>query len=298
MRPILPFGPAQPKLVRSGMKLQVIHRTNYTYAQPVAQNYNELRVQPVSDAAQFCDSFLLKILPATRLSHYLDFYLNRVHYFEIPEPHASLAIESVSRVSTSPAPLPDDADTSGMDRLPECLKMEKCYDFLQASTFVATTPEVWRLALDASAGQKDIWRAAVAIRRFIHANFTYTPKVTTVNTHVLEVLKLRCGVCQDFAHLMLGMCRAVRIPARYVSGYLYNGPTDTLIGAQASHAWCEVYIPDLGWHGLDPTNDRQADDRYVRIATGRDYADIVPVKGHYKGTSDRSMTVDVQVTAL
>lgn len=280
------------------MKLQVVHRTHYSYADAVAQNYNELRLQPVSDAAQTCDSFILKILPATRLSHFLDFYLNYVHYFEIPEPHKALTIESVSRVNTSSVSLPDEADTAPMSRLPDCLRMEKCYDFLQGSTFVALSPEVWKLALDALEGHKDVWRAAVAIRRFIHANFSYTPKITTVNTHVLEVLKLRCGVCQDFAHLMLAMCRAIRIPARYVSGYLYNGPLDQLIGAQASHAWCEVYIPDLGWRGLDPTNDRAADQRFVKVATGRDYADIVPVKGHYKGTPNRTMSVDVQVTTI
>jgi transglutaminase-like putative cysteine protease len=280
------------------MKLQVVHRTHYDYADAVAQNYNELRLQPISDSTQTCDSFILKILPATRLSHFLDFYLNYVHYFEIPEPHKALTIESVSRVNTSSASLPDDADTAPMSRLPECLRMEKCYDFLQASTFVGLSPEVWKLALDASDGQKDVWRAGVAIRRFIHGNFKYTPKSTTVSTHMLEVLKLKCGVCQDFAHLMLGMCRAIRLPARYVSGYLYNGPLDKLVGAQASHAWCEVYVPDLGWHGLDPTNNRAADDHYVKVATGRDYADIVPVKGHYKGTSNRTMSVDVRVTTL
>ena len=280
------------------MKLQVVHRTHYAYADAVAQNYNELRLQPISDSAQNCDSFILKILPATRLSHFLDFYLNYVHYFEIPEPHQTLTIESVSRVSTTSASLPDDAETAPMGRLPECLRMEKCYDFLQASTFVALSPEVWKLALDTSDGQKDVWRAAVAIRRFIHGNFEYMPKSTTVSTHMLEVLKLRCGVCQDFAHLMLGMCRAIRIPARYVSGYLYNGPLDKLVGAQASHAWCEVYVPDVGWRGLDPTNNRAADDHYIKVATGRDYADIVPVKGHYKGTANRTMSVDVRVTAL
>ena len=280
------------------MKLQVVHRTHYAYADAVSQNYNELRLQPISDSTQTCDSFILKIFPATRLSHFLDFYLNYAHYFEIPEPHKALTIESVSRVNTSSASLPDDAGTAPMIRLPECLRMEKCYDFLQASTFVGLSPEVWKLALDASDGQKDVWRAAVAIRQFIHGNFKYTPKSTTVSTHMLEVLKLKCGVCQDFAHLMLGMCRSIRIPARYVSGYLYNGPLDKFVGAQASHAWCEVYVPDLGWRGLDPTNNRAADDHYVKVATGRDYADIVPVKGHYKGTANRTMAVDVNVTAV
>jgi transglutaminase-like putative cysteine protease len=95
---------------------------------------------------------------------------------------------------------------------------------------------------------------------------------------------------------MLGMCRSLKIPARYVSGYLYNGPLDELEGAQASHAWCEVYIPDFGWRALDPTNDRQADEHYIKVAVGRDYADIVPVQGTYRGGGAKKMTVEVNVT--
>ena len=277
------------------MKLQILHRTTYEYAEPVTQNYNELRLQPVSQDGQICDAFNLNISPFARLSHYLDFYLNFVQFFEVPDPHRSLTIESKSDVITADARLPDSAATANMDRLPECLRLEKCYDFLQPSTFVATSPEVWRLALDATYGQTDVWQAAVAIRRFIHSSFTYSPSVTNVNTHMLEFLKLRSGVCQDFAHLMLGMCRALRIPARYVSGYLYNGPAETLRGCQASHAWCEVFVPDLGWHGLDPTNNKSTGEHYVKVAVGRDYADIVPVKGRYKGTPERRMSVHVEV---
>jgi len=113
-----------------------------------------------------------------------------------------------------------------------------------------------------------------------------------------EVLKTRAGVCQDFAHVMLGLCRALKIPARYVSGYLYNGPADQLKGAQASHAWVEVYVPGHGWCGLDPTNNRAADGHYVKVATGRDFADVSPLKGTYRGTAKRELTVDVLVSRL
>jgi transglutaminase-like putative cysteine protease len=97
---------------------------------------------------------------------------------------------------------------------------------------------------------------------------------------------------------MLGMCRALKLPARYVSGYLYNGPADQLKGAQASHAWVEVFVPDTGWCGLDPTNNRAADGHYVKVATGRDYSDVSPVKGTYRGTGSRRLTVEVLVTCL
>ena len=183
-----------------------------------------------------------------------------------------------------------------MERLKECLRMEECYDFIQSSKHVEIDATAWRLAVDATLGETDAWQAAVKIMRFIHSTFEYEPAATTIHTPVAQVIEHRKGVCQDFTHVMLGMCRALKIPARYVSGYLYNGPLDQLEGAQASHAWCEVYIPDFGWRALDPTNDQQADDRYIKVAIGRDYADIVPVQGSYRGAGSKKMTVEVNVT--
>jgi transglutaminase-like putative cysteine protease len=278
------------------MKLHVIHRTRYEYPAAVIESFNETRLQPTSSDGQVCHSFLLKVLPSTRLAHYLDFYLNCVHFFEIPEPHTSLHIESSSVVSTVSRVLPPYQMTVPMDRLKECLAMEQCYDFMQSSKHVEIDAATWRLALDATMDERDAWQAAMKVMQFIHSDFEYQPAATTVNTPVAEVIGHRKGVCQDFTHVMLAMCRALKIPARYVSGYLYNGPKDELEGAQASHAWCEVYIPDFGWRGLDPTNDQQADERYIKVAVGRDYADIVPVQGTYRGTGSKKMAVEVNVT--
>jgi transglutaminase-like putative cysteine protease len=280
------------------MKLQVIHRTDYTYGAPVVESFNEVRLQPVSQDGQLCLSFVLKIFPPSHLSHYYDFYRNCVHFFEVTEPHATLSIESASTVTTSPPAMKPGAANIPMARLPECVQLEKCYDFLQGSEFVPLGPEVWRLALDACGGIDDVWLAAQTIMGFICDNFDYVPNSTTVNTVMTEVLAHRSGVCQDFAHVMLGMCRSVKIPARYVSGYLYNGPGGHLLGAQASHAWCEVFLPGIGWRALDPTNNKLADERYVKVAVGRDYGDIVPVKGTYKGTRQKAMKVTVQVIHL
>jgi len=278
------------------MKLHVIHRTRYEYPASVIESFNETRLQPTSGDGQICHNFLLKVLPSTRLSHYLDFYLNYVHFFEIPEAHTSLSIESSSTVSTASHVLPPDQVTVPMSRLAECLAMEQCYDFMQSSKYVDMDSSIWRLAVDATMGEQDAWQAAVKVMRFIHADFEYEPEATTVHTPIAESIAQRKGVCQDFTHVMLGMCRSLKIPARYVSGYLYNGPLDELEGAQASHAWCEVYIPEFGWRGLDPTNDQQADERYIKVAVGRDYADIVPVQGTYRGAGTKRMTVEVNVT--
>ena len=178
-----------------------------------------------------------------------------------------------------------------------CARLEGCHDFLQPSRYVDLPPAAWKLGLDVIAGIGDAWQAAVAIMQHIHQEFIYKPGATQVHTLMSEALKVKCGVCQDFAHVMIGICRALKIPARYVSGYLYNGPVDQLRGAQASHAWVEVFLPELGWRGLDPTNNGQPDERYVKIGAGRDYGDVAPVRGTYRGTPQRKMSVEVLVTA-
>jgi len=280
------------------MKLQITHRTRYAYAQPVMESFNEVRLQPTSADGQVCHSFILKVLPTARLSHYHDFNLNYVHFFELPEPHDTLLVESNSIVTTSALQVGPADVGFPMSRLAECAQMERCYEFLLGSHYVSLGPDVWRLAMDATVGETEAWSAVNAIMRFIHKNFVYLPDSTTVNTPMSEAIAQRRGVCQDFAHVMIGMCRSLKIPARYVSGYLYNGPEDQLQGAQASHAWVEVFLPEIGWRALDPTNNQLADERHVRVAVGRDYADVAPIKGNYKGTPQKTMIVEVSVTAL
>jgi len=281
------------------MKLHILHRTRFKYAASVRESFNEARLQPVTTGDQVCHSFLLKILPTSRLSHYFDFYFNYVHLFDITPPHTELVVEATSTVTTGDEPvLPAAATPAPLKEIGACARLERCYDFLQSSTYVEAGPELWRLALDTTDGQTDTWQAAQAIMRHIHQDFRYQPAVTHAHTHMREVLQARAGVCQDFAHVMIGLCRALKIPARYVSGYLYNGPADQLKGAQASHAWVEVYLPGPGWCGLDPTNARLADGHYIKVAVGRDYADVSPLKGTYRGTAKRQLSVEVLVSRL
>jgi len=281
------------------MKLHVLHRTRFKYATPVHESFNEARLQPVSTGPQACHSFVLKVLPAARLRHYLDFHLNCVHLFEVNQPHTELSVEANSVVTTGDLPvLAATATPSPLSRVLECARMERCYDFLQSSTYVEVNVDLWRLALDATEGQTDAWQAAQSIMRYIHREFRYQSSVTHAHTHMREVLTSRAGVCQDFAHVMIGLCRALKIPARYVSGYLYNGPADQLKGAQASHAWVEVYVLGHGWCGLDPTNSCLVQGNHVKVANGRDFADVSPVKGTYRGTAKRELSVEVLVSRL
>jgi transglutaminase-like putative cysteine protease len=275
------------------MKFDILHRTRYVYASPVRDSFNDVRLEPPSIPEQTVQSFLLRVLPAVRLKHYTDFYSNWIHHFEIPEAHSYLLIESQSQVITHwPAAIAEDAELCPIAKIGEAQNIERCFDFLQTSRYVEMEADAWRLALDATEGKKDVWHAALAIMRFANGYLKYESKSTHVHTHMRDVIKDRRGVCQDFAHLMIGLCRSVKIPARYISGYLATE------AASATHAWVEVYIPGTGWRALDPTHNRQIDETYVKIGHGRDYADVPPISGNYRGTLQRTMEVEVKITEL
>ncbi len=164
--------------------------------------------------------------------------------------------------------------------------------FSKPAGYIELEADAWRLALDATENLTDVWQAALAIMRFTHGFLKYESKSTNVHTHTRDVIKDRRGVCQDFAHFMIGLCRSLKIPARYISGYLATE------AASATHAWVEVYIPGTGWRALDPTHNRQIDGNYVKIGHGRDYADVPPVSGNYWGTLEHNMEVQVQISAV
>lgn len=272
------------------MRWDIIHRTEYRYSTPAKESFNQVRLQPMSAEGQQIESFDLSVQPVTRLRQYKDFYANVVHHFEIPEPHERLLIESKVRALTqTPASLSNESQPFPLDRIGEAASAFRCHDFLNASKYVDVEPQTWRLALDAINGATDAWQAAQAISEFVHGHIAYTANSTSVHTHMREVLAHRKGVCQDYAHVALGLCRSIKIPALYVSGYLATE------AASATHAWIEVFIPDIGWRGLDPTHKCQVDETYLKLAVGRDYADVAPVSGHYKGTQDRKMEVTVKI---
>lgn len=277
------------------LSLHVRHSTRFIYQGPVIESFNEARLQPVSDHSQECVKFDLRINPLSAVRDYPDFYGNCVHYFDVIQIHQSLDVEAVSRVQTRPdgrGTVPEINSPSG---LKDPSVEENCFEFLQNSTFVSLEADMWKEAINVlPGGLTDLWQDAVAIGRHIFKNFTYTPNFTTVNTKPSEVLASRRGVCQDFAHVMLGMCRSMNIPARYVSGYFFN-PMRREDEIEASHAWVEVFLPGYGWKGFDPTHDRVPDTRYVKLAVGRDYGDIRPVSGSFRGHGTREMIVEVQV---
>ena len=275
------------------MKFEIIHRTHYTYNTPVRDSFNDVRLEPLSNATQTVESFSLRVSPTAYVSRYADFYANWVHHFEVLDEHLFLLVESQTRVRTHPLPpIPEDAEPCPIEKLDNLRGIEYCHDFSQGSRYVEIEVEPWRLAVDAIAGQTDVWQSALALMRFVHSFLKYVPQSTHVHTHMHDVIAQRRGVCQDYAHLMIGLCRSVNIPARYVSGYLASE------AASATHAWVEAFVPNVGWLGLDPTHNRQVDETYVKIGIGRDYGDVPPVAGNYRGTLNRQMEVEVKITPV
>ena len=279
------------------MQLYVFHRTSYRYPGPVTESYNELRLHPLSNVWQKCLSSTLSILPICRTQSYLDLNGNIVHHFELPEEHQKLVIEARSLVETSQR-----VDFNNFPygvNLCSLSKMEvvpEYRDYLQSSSYVEINPKVWRMAVDLQGETKDVFQTAYQVMEFIYQNFEYCKSTTTVDTHANEVLDIRRGVCQDFAHAALALCRCLGIPARYVSGYFFDSTRDRRMrGAEASHAWIEVMVQGYGWFGLDPTNNRVVDDTYVILGTGRDYRDVAPITGSYYGPRPHQFDVTVRV---
>ncbi|PLS06957.1 transglutaminase family protein [Neobacillus cucumis] len=287
------------------MKLKISHYTLYTYQEAIDYSVNEIRLTPQTDSRQFCYEHSISVQPNVELFSYEDFFVNKVHAFSVTQPHQELLIKAHSIVFTDEKEL--------YHRRPLPLFTEKKIirsitfqnhftEYLNGTAYTKLSPDLSAYAdsmadLDSSGG---IYLLLKDITESIYVNFIYDPQATDVHTTVEETLMLKRGVCQDFAHLMIAVCRSRGIPARYVSGYhfigdLQGGNADY---EQASHAWVEAYIPDMGWVGFDPTNNEMVNWRYVKIGHGRDYRDIVPVKGVYTGTAAQTLTVDVDVKVL
>lgn len=279
------------------MLLHLLHRTTFVYAGPARDSFNEVRLRPVDADTQSCRRFELRVEPGSEIRDYLDYYGNRVHYFDLAAAHHELVIEAESEVETVPmAARPPIPVVPAPDQPHAAPPSELYAEYLAESHYVPLAVELWREAQDAlsAAPRSDLWTDAQRLGKHVFTTFAYRPFSTGVNTRATDALALRAGVCQDFAHVMLGLCRTMQIPARYVSGYFFNEfrrPDEV----EASHAWVEVLIPGYGWIGFDPTHDRPADERYVKIAAGRDYADIRPVSGTYRGAPTRELRVEVIV---
>lgn len=282
------------------MLLEIVHVTEYHYAGPVRESVMELWMQPQKGGHQRLVSFELDIDPPARLFSYADSFSNAVYHFDVPQPHQSLRIEARSAVETNPrVDMPEALDMAEWDRLRSGFVQAETFEFQQPHGFARQTE-----ALKAFVEQKDLNRlrrcdpltAVTRLNRALWEAFDYVPGSTKANSPIDLALGSGKGVCQDFSHIMLAICRGWGLPARYVSGYLLTerGGGDRS-DPDATHAWVEVFLPSLRWVGLDPTNNVLAGERHVSVAIGRDYADVPPSRGVYKGDEDSQLIVGVSV---
>jgi transglutaminase-like putative cysteine protease len=282
------------------MLLAVRHSTRYQYDQPVRESVMELWMQPRKRTAQRLISFELEIDPAAQLFSYADTFGNAVYHFDIPQPHERLTITARSAVETEPpGALPDQLDRGEWDRLRSDFVRGEHFDFLHAHGFAGHTAALAAFIAERNLGElrvRDPLRAVQDLNAAIYEAFAYEAGVTRADSPIDDVLKARKGVCQDFAHVMIAICRGWGIPARYVSGYLF---TDRKAGDRsdpdATHAWVEVFLPSLRWVGFDPTNNVIAGERHIACAVGRDYSDVPPSRGVYKGEAESELAVGVTV---
>jgi len=283
------------------MLFEVRHVTQYHYAEPVRESVMELWMQPQKSATQRLLSFELELEPPAQLFSYADSFGNAVYHFDVPQPHDRLEIVARSAVETqSPQPLPEALDRGEWDRLRSDFIQGECFDFLRPHGYACHTPRLD--AFIAERGIDDLRRfdpltAAHALSQVIYDAFDYQPGVTEADSPIDLALEHGRGVCQDFAHIMIAICRGWGLPARYVSGYLF---TDRREGhdrsdPDATHAWVEVFLPSLRWVGFDPTNNIMACERHVSVAVGRDYDDVPPSRGVFKGEAESQLAVGVSV---
>ncbi len=290
------------------MIYRIIHKTVYAYAEPALTCHNQLHLTPRELDHQRCLRSRVNIDPAPRaMAEHKDYFGNIVVDFEIDEPHACLSITATSRVEVKPGPQFDPSATPAWDQVRRQVAADRdaltlsAYQFVFASRHTRRGGDFAEYAQPSFAPQRPLLEAVMDLTGRIHAQFKYDPAATTIATSLEEVLAERHGVCQDFAHIQLACLRSMGLPARYVSGYLRTDPPEgqqRLIGADASHAWIDVYCPSLGWVGFDPTNNCIVGDRHIIVAVGRDFADVSPIKGVVLGGGAHELTVSVDVAPM
>ncbi|MEM9080600.1 MAG: transglutaminase family protein [Verrucomicrobiota bacterium] len=288
------------------MRLHVTHHTLYRYSLPARSSINELRLSPEHTDRQSPSETRFEINPTTKLSSTRDLFGNLVHHFEVEEKHPALSITSTSTVETLPSfsppetllhqPLQNPADLQLDDRL---------RDFLTDSNCIQRDPQTWREALDLQANATPTWSALLEkLNNHIFQTCHYQEQHLHTMRTATQVQRERTGTCQDFAHLLISYLRLLHIPARYTSGYLYDPGLDhnnqpQLIGSGTTHAWVEAFLPDFGWLGIDPTNNCWVNDHYISLAFGRDYHDVVPIRGSFLGGGkNRDLEVSIQIHRL
>ena len=277
----------------------VEHLSDFRYREPAQGSLMVLRLRPREDGGQQVASFALQIDPAAAPIAFADSFGNACHLFNVHRAHEHTAVRSRSDVLTAPAPdLPDRMEKDAWEALTQTAAPLDDFEFLSPSQFACPSPALTAFT-EANGLQRgdDPLTSLLELGRALHAAFRYEPGSTAVDSPIEHILETGRGVCQDYTHVMIAIARSWGVPSRYVSGYIHReGAPGEQTPEGASHAWAEFLLPDLGWLGIDPTNDTLADHRHVRIAIGRDYADAAPTRGAVFGGGESRLDVRVTVT--
>jgi len=291
------------------MNYRVVHRTIYDYSETIASCHNEARLTPRNFERQSCTTNRLVIEPPpSDYRERQDFFGNQVAYFSIQQPHKQLVVQAESEIQVHPTnaqldysmDMPWETVRANLETGIDPVTLD-ARQYALNSPMVSVSRDLEHYALLSFTKKRPIMDAVQNLMQRIHTDFAYDPTFTSIATPLETVLKHRRGVCQDFAQLAIGCLRSLGLSARYISGYVETLPPPgkaRLIGADASHAWFSVYIPDYGWLDLDPTNNQKPMDRHITIAWGRDFADVTPLKGVLFGSGEHELTVSVDVEPL
>jgi transglutaminase-like putative cysteine protease len=285
---------------RRDMTYLIRHTTSFSYQPAVGESVMEVRLQPRSDTRQRCLTSALYVNPGANVMVYRDFYGNAVHHFDIPGKHQSIEVVSEATVEMLPRLDLEALPQSTWGELDELVEHGDYWEMLLPSHYACLTPALDDLrkefALERSGEPLALLKR---LNTAIYEAFDYVPNTTSVDSPIDDALHARQGVCQDFAHIMIALVRQLHIPCRYVSGYLYHGDKNhDRSTAGASHAWVEAYLGECGWVEFDPTNNLLGCERHIRVAVGRDYADVPPTRGVHRGEAESELRVSVTVSAV
>lgn len=287
---------------------RIDHKTTYTYSYPVTASHHTAILKPLSNESQSCSRFSLEVSPeAADLAERMDYFGNTSHLFAVQEPHDALVVEASSIVTvTSEAVELQKLDTPASE-IREALADIKRTDLIEAKEFLYETEntrksdEVTAFGARFLAGDAPIGKGILALLQAFKDEFKFDPEASDIYTPVEQTLSHKRGVCQDFAHLMIAALRAQGLAACYASGYILTMPPPgqpRLVGADASHAWVSVFIPNSGWVDVDPTNNLVCGDQHVAVAYGRDFSDVSMLSGAVTGGGEHTISVEVTMQPI
>lgn len=284
-------------------RYRIIHKTTYSYDYEATESYSQLKVSPLETLCQSVNSHSIKVDPIVPMFYHIDYFGNKVFEFSVPFRHFNLEIISDTDVTLfEPSSEPLNSNLKIKEAQDFFRKNDlDFYDYLSPSKFAPITETVKEFAKKFLEPERRLSDAVMDLNQAFTKEFQYRTGSTNINTPIDEVLTRRQGVCQDFAHTMIASLRSVGIAARYVSGYIESYDPNSqieLVGAEQSHAWLDVFMPDYFWFGVDPTNNMVSSNKHMRIATGRDFNDVSPVRGTYKGSGRQSLSVDVKMRRI